>query len=105
VAPSQSKFEAADRWLEENGLIMEQPSFPLLPRKYLVTGDLKVTTMPTIQPKDKEGNQRWKILGCRSAPYTPATNSSCSPANFGTTGCPVNPGAAMPVVNGCRKPD
>jgi hypothetical protein len=71
----------------------------------------------TIQPKDKHGNQRWELadgatlydvthLGCRSARYTPATaNNSCSPANVRTKGFPVNPGAAMPVVKGCRKQD
>jgi len=65
----------------------------------------------------KDGNQRWELadgatlydvthLGCRSARYTPATaNNACSPANVRTKGFPVNPGAAMPVVNGCRKQD
>ncbi len=117
VAPSQWKFDAEDWWLEEHGLIMEKPTFPLPPGKYLVTGDRKVTTVLTIQPKDKDGNQRWELadgatlydvthLGCRSARYTPARgNDSCSPANVRTTGFPVNPGAAMPVVNGCRKQD
>jgi hypothetical protein len=117
VAPSQWKFDAADWWLEEHGLIMEKPSFPLPPGKYLVTGDREVTTVLTIQPKDKDGNQRWELadgatlydvthLGCRSARYTPATaNNSCSPENVRTKGFPVNPGAAMPVVNGCRKQD
>ena len=74
-----------------------------------------VTAVLTIQPKDKDGNQRWELadgatlydvthLGCRSARYTPATaDNSCSPSNVRTTGFPVNPGAAMPVVNGCRK--
>ena len=117
VAPSQWKFDAADWWLEEHGLIMEKPTFPLPPGKYLVTGDRKVTTVLTIQPKDKDGNQRWELaegatlydvthLGCRSARYTPATaDNSCSPSNVRTTGFPVTPGAAMPVVNGCRKQD
>jgi hypothetical protein len=116
VAPSQWKFDAADWWLEEHGLIMEKPTFPLPPGKYLVTGDRKVTSVLTIQPKDKDGNQRWELadgatiydvthLGCRSARYTPATANSCSPSNVRTTGFPVNPGAAMPVVNGCRKQD
>jgi hypothetical protein len=117
VAPSQWKFDAADWWLEEHGLIMEKPTFPLPPGKYLVTGDRTVTTVLTIQPKDKDGNQRWALadgatlddvthLGCRSARYTPATpNNSCSPANVRPTGFPVHPGAAMPVVNGCRKQD
>src|ERR1700719_1466960 len=61
VAPSQWKFDAADWWLEEHGLIMEKPTFPLPPGKYLVTGDRKVTTVLTIQPKDKDGNQRWEL--------------------------------------------
>jgi hypothetical protein len=117
VAPAQWKFDAKDWWLEEHGLIMEKPTFPLPPGKYLVTGDRNVTTVLTIQPKDKAGNQRWELangatlydvthLGCRSARYTPATaDNTCSPANVQPTGFPVNPGAAMPVVNGCRKQD
>ena len=116
VAPAQWKFDAEDWWLEEHGLIMEKPTFPLPPGKYLVTGDRKVTTVLTIQPKDKDGNQRWELadgatlydvthLACRSARYTPKANNSCSPENVRTTGFPVTPGAAMPVVNGCRKQD
>jgi hypothetical protein len=117
VAPAQWTFDAADWWLEEHGLIMEKPTFPLPPGKYLVTGDRTVTSVLTIQPKDKDGNQRWELadgatlydvthLGCRSARYTPATaDHSCSPANARTTGYPVTPGAAMPVVKGCHKQD
>jgi len=117
VAPAQWKFDVEDWWLEEHGLIMEKPTFPLPAGKYLVTGDRTVTTVLTIQPKDKDGNQRWELadratlydvthLGCRSARYTPATaKNSCSPANARTTGYPVTPGAAMPIVDGCRKQD
>src|SRR5579871_5622683 len=117
VAPSQWEFDAKDWWLEEHGLIMEKPSFPLAPGQYLVTGDRNVTTVLTIHPKDKDGNERWELadgatlydvthLACRSARYTPATgDNSCSPANVRTTGFPVNPGAAMPPVNGCHKQD
>ena len=129
VAPAQWKFDAQDWWLEEHGLIMEKPTFPLPPGKYLVTGDRKVTTVLTIQPKDKDGNQRWELadgatlydvthLGCRSARYTPSTSSktsdktvnktdanACSPANAPTKGFPVNAGGAMPAVNGCHKQD
>src|SRR5258705_9687565 len=117
VAPSQWKFDASDWWLEEHGLIMEKPTFPLAAGKYLVTGDRKVTTVLTVHPKDKNGNQRWELadgatlydvthLGCRSARYTPAkAANACSPANAPTKGFPVNPGAAMPAVNGCHKQD
>src|SRR4051812_30492165 len=61
VAPAQWKFDAADWWLEEHGLIMEKPTFPLPPGKYLVTGDRTVTSVLTIHPRDKDGNQRWEL--------------------------------------------
>jgi hypothetical protein len=117
VAPAQWKFDASDWWLEEHGLIMEKPTFPLPPGKYLVTGDRDVTTVLTVRPKDKNGNQRWELadgatlydvthLGCRSARYTPAKAANgCSLAKAPTKGFPVNPGTAMPSVNGCRKQD
>ena len=117
MAPAQWKFDAADWWLEEHGLIMEKPTFPLPPGKYLVTGDRSVTTVLTIQPKDKDGNQRWELadgatlydvthLACRSARYTPATSdNSCSPAKAQMTAFPVAPGGPMPPVEGCHKQD
>ena len=117
VAPAQWKFDAKDWWLEEHGLIMEKPTFPLPAGQYLVTGDRTVTTVLTIHPKDKDGNQRWELadgatiydvthLGCRSARYTPmASHDSCSPDKVPATSYPVRPGVAMPVVNGCHKQD
>ena len=117
VAPAQWKFDAADWWLEEHGLIMEKPAFPLPAGQYLVTGDRDVTTVLTVHPKDKDGNQRWGLadgatlydvthLGCRSARYTPARGANaCSPANAPTKRFPVNPGEAMPAVKGCHKQD
>ena len=117
VAPAQWKFDPADWWLEEHGFIMEKPSFPLPPGLYLVTGDRNVTTVLTIEPKDKDGNQHWGLangatlydvthLECRSARYTPATpKDSCSPESVPTKNFPVNPATAMPVVNGCHKQD
>ena len=117
MAPSQWKFDEKDWWLEEHGLIMEKPTFPLPAGKYLVTGDRAVTTVLTIHPKDKDGNQRWELadgatifdvthLGCRSARYTPmASHDSCSPENARKTGYPILPGMTMPDVKGCRKQD
>lgn len=117
VAPAQWKFDASDWWLEEHGLIMEQPAFPLPAGQYLVTGDREVRTVLTVHPKDKNGNQRWELadgatlydvthLGCRAARYTPAkAASACSPANASTKGFPMNPTTPMPTVNGCRKQD
>lgn len=118
VAPSLWKFDAADWWVEEHGLMMEKPEFPLAPGKYQVTGDREATGVLTVHPKDKNGNQRWELadgiklydvthLACRSARYTPPAKgaSSCTPSNAKMTGFPVAPGAAMPPVDGCNKQD
>ena len=117
VAPARWKFDQKDWWLEENGSIMEPPHFPLPPGKYLVTGARETTTVLTIHPADPKGDRRWELadratlhdvthLGCRSARYTPeAGDGSCSPENAQRTAFPVDPGGAMPPVQGCRKQD
>lgn len=117
VAPAQWKFDNTDWWLEENGLIMEQPEFPLLPGKYVVTGDREVMSVLTIHPVNNDGAARWELdnnaklhdvthLGCRSARYTPTTsNSSCSPSKAPRSAFRVAPGASMPPVEGCNKRD
>ncbi|MGI9307993.1 MAG: hypothetical protein ACR2P6_01945 [Gammaproteobacteria bacterium] len=117
VAPAGWRFDDTDWWLEENGLIMEQPEFPLAPGHYLVTGDREVTTTLTVHPADAQGSSRWELadgatlydvthLGCRSARYTPAPGrDSCSPALAPQDAFRVAPGAAMPPVEGCSKQD
>ncbi|WNM60907.1 hypothetical protein [Candidatus Nitrospira neomarina] len=117
VAPARWKFDHTDWWLEEHGLIMEQPTFPVPSGKYLVTGDREVTTVLTIHPADKDGNSRWELddqatlydvthLRCRSARYTPTTGEgSCSPVNVQKAAFPVTPGGTMPPVKGCKKQD
>ncbi|CUS33100.1 conserved exported hypothetical protein [Candidatus Nitrospira nitrificans] len=117
VAPARWKFDETDWWLEEHGLIMEQPTVPLPPGKYLVTGARKVTAVLTIHPADSHGDRRWELdqgatlydvthLACRSARYTPAAvGGACSPANAKQTSFPVAPGGAMPPVDGCTKQD
>ena len=117
VAPAQWRFDAADWWLEEHGLIMEKPDPHLASGKYLVTGNREVTSVLTISPPDIDGAQRWELadgaklydvthLPCRSARYGPAKGAhSCSPANAQSTAFPVAPGAAMPAVEGCSKQD
>ena len=117
VAPAQWKLDSSDWWLEEHGLIMEKPDFPLPTGKYIVTGDREVTTTLTIHPADEDGAHRWELengatlydvthLPCRSARYTPATSGDpCSPAEADRTAFPVTPGASMPPVRGCEKQD
>jgi len=117
VAPAQWKFEATDWWLEEHGLIMEPPEFPLPAGKYMVTGNRTVRAALTVHSKAKDGTQRWELddgatlydvthLACRSARYTPAAgDASCSPAKAQPGAFPVSPGAEMPPVESCNKQD
>ena len=117
VAPARWKFDDRDWWLEEHGLIMEQPTFPLPSGKYLVTGARDVTAVLTIHPAEKNGDRHWELdqgatlydvthLACRSARYTPAAiGGSCSPASARKTAFPVAPGGVMPPVEGCTKQD
>jgi hypothetical protein len=116
VAPAKWRLDDKAWWLEEHGLIMEQPEFPLPPGRYLVTGGRAVTTVLTVAPMRTDGTQPWALDGatvydvthlrCRSALYTPATSGgSCSPAKAQSAAFPVHPGAAMPPVEGCHKQD
>ena len=117
IAPARWKFDSADWWLEENGLIMEQPEFPIAPGRYLVTGAREVTTMLTVHAQESDGTRRWELadeatiydvthLRCRSARYTSETsNNSCSPSKAQQSAFPVTPGSTMPPVEGCNKQD
>eukprot|EP00930_Biecheleria_cincta_P055082 TRINITY_DN41450_c0_g1_i1.p1 TRINITY_DN41450_c0_g1~~TRINITY_DN41450_c0_g1_i1.p1 ORF type:complete len:289 (+),score=28.77 TRINITY_DN41450_c0_g1_i1:40-906(+) len=111
------KFNDADWWLEEHGLIMPAPESPLPSGKYIVSGNREVTSTLTIHPKDGQtGNQRWELSGgaklfdvthlpCRSARYTQRGETTCSPASAISSTFPVKPGASMPPVSGCLKQD
>lgn len=116
VAPARWTFDSTDWWLEEHGLIMEAPTFPLPPGQYKVTGGREVTAVLTVHPPDKTGDRRWELdhgatlhdvthLACRSARYRPAAGGSCSPAMAKQSAFPVKPGGAMPPVEGCTKQD
>jgi hypothetical protein len=117
IAPAQWTFDGADWWLEEHGLIMEQPEFPLPPGKYVVTGGRETTAVLTVHAQGDDGAQHWELdqgatlydvthLRCRSARYTPAAGGeSCSPAKAQMSAFPVAPGAVMPPVEGCNKQD
>ncbi len=116
-APAGWKFDDADWWLEEHGLIMEAPDFPMPPGKYMVTGDREVQAVLTVHAPAKDGTQRWELdrgatiydvthLRCRSARYTPAAGvTSCSPTKAQQASFPVRPGAPMPPVEKCAKQD
>jgi hypothetical protein len=117
VTPHQWEFDDTDWWLEEHGLIMEQPEFFDLVGRYVVTGDREATAVLTIHPMGTDGNQRWELsngatlydvthLACRSARYTPdGSGNACSPAYAPVNAFPVSPGGPMPAVENCNKLD
>ena len=115
VAPRGGwKFNKDNWWLEEHGLIMEAPDFPLPPGRYLVTGGRETTTELTITsdykwslgpPRGTRSDTAAKLydvthLPCRAARYTGGSPASARQADF-----PVTPGAAMPKVDGSTKLD
>lgn len=108
-------FDEEDWWLEEHGLIMEKPDFPLAPGRYLVTGGRLVTTVLEVSPPDgNTGARKWSLengklydvthLPCRAARYRPNSGGG-SPATAKQSDFPVTPGAKMPEVAGCDKQD
>ena len=117
VAPAGWKFDAGDWWLEEHGLIMEQPVFGLAPGQYLVTGGREATVALTIGPLQADGSQSWELadgatlgdvthLGCRAGRYKPeVTGAACSPAGAASKFFPITPGNPMPAVASCAKQD
>ena len=116
VAPDKWQFDNEDWWLEEHGLIMEAPEFPMPAGRYLVTGDREVQAILTVDAAAADGSQQWELdndasiydvthLRCRSGRYTPTSNGYCSPASAKKADFPVRPGADMPGVDGCNKLD
>lgn len=112
-APAGWTFDPNNWWLEEHGLIMEAPDFPLQEGKYLVTGGRMVTTTLTIEKGGK-----WKLdegtlydvthLPCRSARYQPISggdDGAGSPVVANPRDFPVIPGAVMPSVPGAKQQD
>ncbi|MGB3177355.1 MAG: hypothetical protein WBA90_05690 [Albidovulum sp.] len=117
VANSGWQFDPDAWWLEEHGLIMEAPVFPLAPGQYVVTGAREVTSVLTVEPADANGAQAWSLadgasiydvthLRCRAALYTAkADGQSCTPDKTPTHVFPMSPGVTMPSVEGCAKRD
>jgi hypothetical protein len=116
VAPDGWQFESAAWWLEEHGLMMEAPSFPLPPGRYVVTGGREVTSVLTVEAPDAAGRQSWSLadgatiydvthLRCRAAVYTAQGGQSCTPDKTPVDVFPMRPDIAMPAVEGCSKRD
>ncbi len=117
IAPAQWTFNDKDWWLEEHGLIMEAPQFPIVPGRYVVTGNRAKVAVLTIHDKAADGTVKWELdsgatlydvthLGCRAARYKPEiTGAVCTPNYVAPQQFPVIPGAAMPETPHCAKQD
>ena len=116
VAPDGWQFDPKAWWLEEHGLIMETPSFPLPAGKYVVTGGREATSVLTVEAPDANGAQSWSLadgasvydvthLRCRAARYTALDGQSCTPDQTPTGAFPMSPEKVMPAVAGCAKQD
>jgi hypothetical protein len=113
VAPARWMFDRGDWWLEEHGLIMEKPDFPIPSGKYLLAwlngrkaGGSAVLTIDGDRWALDGGATMYDVthLPCRSARYMPL-NGDASPAAAKVSDFPVRPGSEMPAVSGCKKQD
>ena len=117
VAPDGWQFDQSAWWLEEHGLIMEAPTFPLPAGQYVVTGGRDVTSILNVGEPDATGKQSWNLtdgakiydvthFGCRAALYTEkGDGASCTPDQAPMSVFPMSPGREMPAVDGCSKRD
>ena len=115
IAPAGWRFDIDDWWLDENGLIMKAPEFPIPAGQYYVTNGEENISLLTVEQPDADGKQAWSLSDdktisdvthgpCRSARYTPASETStCSPEYADRTAFPLKPGETPPVVSGCNR--
>jgi len=115
IAPAGWRFDIDDWWLDENGLIMKAPEFPIPAGQYYVTNGEENISLLTVEEPDAEGKQDWtltddKTIGdvthgpCRSARYTPEGESgTCSPEYVDRSAFPLKPGESPPLVTGCNR--
>ena len=115
IAPAGWRFDIDDWWLDENGLIMKAPTFPIPAGQYYVTNGEEHISLLNVEKPDEDRKQAWslthdKTIGnvthgpCRSARYTPTGESgTCSPKDADQSVFPLKPGDAPPPVNGCNR--
>ena len=115
IGPTGWRFDIDDWWLDENGLIMKAPDFPITPGQYYVTNGEQHISLLTIDSPDENGAQTWSLSDdktianvthgpCRSARYTPeGATQTCTPENADQSAFPLKPGESPPDVSACHK--
>ncbi len=117
IGPTGWQFDIDDWWLDENGLIMKAPEFPMPAGQYLVTNGEENISLLTVKSPDTQGKQSWYLDSgktiadvthgpCRSARYTPeSATGTCTPDKAAQSVFPLAPGESPPSVTGCNKKD
>ena len=115
IAPAGWRFDIDDWWLDENGLIMRAPDFPISPGQYYVTNGEDQIALLTIEAPDKDGKQAWSLSDgktikdvthgpCRSARYTPiGASGTCTPEKANVSDFPLQPGEEVPPIELCNR--
>jgi hypothetical protein len=57
IAPSGWRFDIDDWWLDENGLIMKSPEFPMLSGQYYVTNGQEHISLLTVENQTQTGHK------------------------------------------------
>ena len=115
IAPAGWRFDIDDWWLDENGLIMKAPTFPMPAGQYYVTNGEENISLLTVEKPDADGKQAWslsddKVIAdvthgpCRSSRYTPTgASGTCSPKDADQSVFPLKLGDETPDVTGCER--
>ncbi|MGB1159834.1 MAG: hypothetical protein ACPG40_01365 [Alphaproteobacteria bacterium] len=115
VGPKGWQFNRDDWWLDENGLLMMSPNFPMPSGRFLVTNAIDNVAMLTVAAPDADGKQSWELSDgrtlndithqkCRSARYRPTSEGAvCTPANAQKSAFPLSPGEDPPPVADCDR--
>jgi len=115
VGPMGWAFDPDDWWLDENGLIMMAPNFPMPSGRFLVTNAIDNVALLTVAAPDADGKQAWDLSDertlddvthkkCRSARYHAASEGAdCTPAQADQGVFPLAPDQDPPDVAGCDR--
>ena len=115
IGPKGWKFNPDDWWLDENGLIMMSPNFPMPSGRFLVTNAINTVALLTVDAPNSAGQQAWTLSDgrtlddvthkkCRSARYRPAQEGArCSPADAPQSVFPLAPDDDPPEVGECER--
>lgn len=105
-------FDIDDWWLDENGILMEPPKFPMPTGQFYVTNGEGSYALLTVEEADEAGHKAWSLDRlaiadvthgpCRSGRYRPVGEAgTCSPERADREAFPLPLGDQPIEVEGC----